>query len=152
MELSSLVQQIQYMLAPGIMISSSALLLLGYQTKFSNLFNRFRALNQEKRLLAQKSKREVGEDERLENLKEQLVRLFKRAGYVKNAIVLTYAAIISFIATSVFLFVNNYTDSEFIYLTLSCFLLGLTLVLLGSLLMLAEVSLSFHILQLERKS
>src|SRR3989338_954931 len=107
MELSNLVQQIQYMLAPAIMVSSSALLLLGYQNKFSALFNRFRSLNQERRLLVQKIKRESAEEDRLGNLKAQLGRLFKRATNVKNAIVLTYSAIICFLATSVFLFLNK---------------------------------------------
>ena len=145
-------KKIEYMVAPAIMVSSSALLLLGYQNKFSALFNRFRSLNQERRLLVQKIKRESAEEDRLGNLKAQLGRLFKRATHVKNAIVLTYSAIICFLATSVFLFLNTYTEAQFSYLTISFFLAGLICVFASSILMIVEVVISFNILQLESKS
>jgi len=38
---AEIVQKIQYMIAPAVMVSSSALLLLGFNNKFSNLANRF---------------------------------------------------------------------------------------------------------------
>ncbi|MBI3999160.1 MAG: DUF2721 domain-containing protein [Candidatus Omnitrophica bacterium] len=151
MELSKTVQEIQYMLAPAIMISSSALLLLGFQNKFSSLFNRFRALNQEKRSLDQKPSRNEVENKRLENLREQLARIFGRASYVKNAIFATYTAIVCFIATSIFLFLNIYSPLKLPYLTICFFLLGLILILASSFFMLIETRISFRILLLERK-
>lgn len=152
MEFSKLVHEIQYILAPAIMVSSSALLLLGYQNKFSALFNRFRSLNQERRALTQKTKREPIEEERLGNLKAQLGRLKRRATHVKNAILLTYGAIVSFLATSVFLFLNIYMEAALSYLAISFFLTGLICVFAGSVLMIIEVTISFNILQLESKS
>jgi hypothetical protein len=41
MGLDTIVLEIQNVLAPAVMISSSALLLMGFQAKFSNLANRF---------------------------------------------------------------------------------------------------------------
>jgi hypothetical protein len=152
MEIDQIVQQIQYTLAPAIMISSSALLLLGFQNKFSALFNRFRMLNQEKRSLVEKTNKSETEALRLESLGKQLPRLTRRASHVKNAIVLTYAAIISFVTTSVLLFLHPYTHSGLIYTTLAFCLLGLLLILISSFFMIAEVLISFNILILERKS
>ena len=152
MEISQIVQQIQYTLAPAIMISSSALLLLGFQNKFSALFNRFRMLNQEKRSLVEKTNRSKTEGLRLENLEEQLPRLARRAAHVKNAIVLAYAAIISFVMTSVLLFLHPYANSRLLHATLAFCLLGLLLILTGAFFMIAEVLISFNILTLERKS
>ena len=51
MDVAKIVEEIHLVLAPAVMISSSALLLLGFQTKFSNLASRFRTLNYELREL-----------------------------------------------------------------------------------------------------
>ena len=152
MEIDQIVQQIQYALAPAIMISSSGLLLLGFQNKFSALFNRFRMLNQEKRFLAEKTTRTKIENARLENVGEQLPRLARRAGHVKNAIVLTYAAIVSFVITCVLLFLNSYAKTRLIHATLFFCLLGLVFILISAFFMIAEVMISFNILTLERES
>ena len=152
MEPVQIVQEIQYTLAPAIMISSSALLLLGFQNKFSSLFNRFRTLNQERRNLNQKINRDALENSRLENLKEQLPRIMKRATHVKNAVLLTYGAILCFIATSVFLFLNLYTDLELTHWTIGIFMMGLLLVLVSAVFMIVETTIAFRILVLEGKS
>ena len=152
MGIDQIVQQIQYILAPAIMISSAGLLLLGFQNKFSALFNRFRMLNQERRFLIEKTNKSKTENTRLESVGEQLPRLMKRACHVKNAIVLTYVAIALFVATSVLLFLNAYTKIQLLHATLSCFLIGLLLVLISSFFMISEMMISFNILILEKKS
>ena len=152
MELPKIVQEIQYMLTPAIMVSSASLLLLGFQNKFSALFNRFRALNEERRRLTQKEVRNSMENTRLENLKKQLSRLMKRATHVKNAILLTYSAILCFVLTSLLLFLNTYTALRVLSLTILFFLTGLLLVLLSSIFMMIEVGIAFNILRLEKKS
>ena len=152
MELPKIVQEIQYMLTPAIMISSAALLLLGFQNKFSALFNRFRALNEGRRRLAQKEARNPLENTRLENLEEQLNHLMKRATYVKNAILLTYSAILCFVSTSLLLFLNTYTALGLLNFVMIFFLTGLLLVLVSSIFMLIEAGIAFNIMKLERKS
>ena len=151
MDLHKIVQEIQYVLAPAIMISSASLLLLGFQNKFSSLTNRFRILNQEKRSLEAKPSRSESEEKRFANLKEQVDGLMQRATHVKNAIILTYGAIVSFIATSVLLFLNIYTPLHSIALTIACFLIGLLLIFASSALMMIEVALAFKIVSLEHR-
>ena len=152
MDLHKIVQEIQYVLAPAIMISSASLLLLGFQNKFSSLVNRFRVLNHEKRLLEQNKSRNLTEEERLDNLLRQVGGLVSRATHVKNAIILTYGAILCFVATSILLFLNLYTFIQSFTPTIACFLIGLLLILISSLLMMVEVALAFRIVTLEYES
>jgi len=152
MEPSYAVQVIQTTLAPAVMISSSALLLLGFQNKFSALFDRFRTLNEEKRDLKKKPRRDDFEEERLHNLEEQLTRLMRRATHVKNAILSTYLAMISFLATSFFLFWSTYARYNFNYITLTFFGAGLILIVSAAISIIVEVTISYHILTIEKKS
>lgn len=152
MILSKIIQNIQYILAPAIMISSASLLLLGFQNKFSALFNRFRSLNEEKRHLKKKGVRETFEEERLVNLERQLVGLSFRASCVKNAILSTYAAIIAFLGTSFFIFLGIYFTVRLEGMIITSFTIGLVFLLLASVLMLTEVNMSYRILKIERRS
>ena len=152
MDLTKIVQDIQYVLAPAVMISSSALLLLGFQNKFSSLVSRFRALNQEKRLLSQKKEKTPIDQERFLSVTEQVDRLAKRATHVKNAILLAYSAIICFIATSILLFFKIYTSLQLSHLAIASFLLGLAFIFAASILMIVEVTLAFNIVRIEKES
>lgn len=143
---------IQHTLAPAVMISSAALLLLGLQNKFSNLFNRFRALNQEKRMLAQNPDRNTFENKRMENLKVQLDQLERRTRYVKNAIVLSDLAIGCFVSTSVCLFWARYAGVPAGYPAMGLFLAGMACLLTAVFFMMKETRLAYHILQVEAKS
>lgn len=149
MDLSGVVGEIQLVLAPAVMISSSALLLLGFQTKFSNLANRFRALNHEKRELAKKERREGREEERYLNLSMQVEQLLRRATQVKNAILLAYAAISFFLVTSVLIFVNIRSEVSLSFWIVFAFLAGLILELIASIVMMVEVNLAFKVVRLE---
>ncbi|OGW87180.1 MAG: hypothetical protein A3C35_00510 [Omnitrophica bacterium RIFCSPHIGHO2_02_FULL_46_11] len=151
MELSKIVQNIQYILAPAIMISSGALLLLGFQNKFSALFNRLRLLNEERRRLKKKPQRVDTENQRLQNVEKQLEGIAKRLFYVKNAILAVYVAIIAFLMTSFFLFFAIYFEFQFEFLTIFFFGTGLTALFVSSILIMLEVSVAYRILQLERK-
>ena len=152
MDISKIIQEIQYILAPAIMVSSSALLLLGFQTKFSNLANRFRVLNHEKRALSQKAQKETSEEDRLGNLTSQIHHLMRRASHVKNAIVLTYGAIICFAGTSILIFLNIYTSFKLVHSTVAIFLVGLVMVFLSAILMILETMLFYQVISLEKES
>lgn len=134
------------------MISSAALLLLALQNKFSSLFNRFRLLNEERRLLEQRLDRSPIDNERLHSLKLQLEELIRRTMQVKNAIHFNYVAILCFIATSVFLFLNRYSVLPLAYPSVFIFLAGMICIFVAILFMVMETRLAFHILQLEKKS
>ena len=151
MDTPRVIQVIQYAIAPAVMVSSSALLLLGFQNKFSNLANRFRALNQEKRFLSQKTQRDPAEEARLGNLTEQVDQLVRRASCVKNAILLTYAGIICFVSTSILIFVSNTSSSQLYRLTIGVFLLGFIFLLAASVQMILETRLFYKVISLEKK-
>ena len=148
----SVVQEIQYVLAPAVMISSAALLLLGFQNRFSSLMNRFRALTHEKRSLFSEPNRTAAQTMRLKSLSKQISGLSRRVTYIKNAILLSYAAIVCFIVTSILLFVKIYAGVETLSLTVTFFLLGLLLIFADCVLMMIEISLAFQIVAIEQKS
>ncbi len=142
-------QIIQSSLAPGIMISSSGLFLLGLQTRFSNLFSRFRALNQERRALEL-----AGPEgkERHESVIRQLDGLLKRVRAVKNAILFLYAGIFCFIAASLSLFLA-YTPLQVPGgCGFAAFFAGMLFICCAVFFMVREILFSFHILRLERNS
>ncbi len=152
MNFGEIVQEIQYVLAPAIMVSSAALLLLGFQNKFATLASRFRALNQERRALAVKNFRTKEENERFDNLVTQVNHLHERATCVKNAILLTYLSIVCFVLTSVLLFVSIHANLQFFQFIITLFLVGLVLILATSLIMIKEISIAFKVVTLEKKS
>ncbi len=145
-------QIIQLSLTPGIMISCTALFLLGLQTRFSNLFGRFRAMNQERRVLEQIPSRTSKENDRLQNLALQLDRLIKRARVVKSAILFFYAGVVCFILSSLALFLAHSTSFISAKIGLLAFFSGMLLILAGCLCLIREIVLAFNILQLERQS
>ena len=146
------IQEIQYMLAPAIMVSSASLLLLGFQTKFSNLASRFRVLNREKQELGQKAGRSREEEARLANVRDQVQYLLRRASLVKNAILLTYGAILFLVGTSVLILMDIYSSREFHYLILGAFSAGLVCLFLTALVMIMETGLFYRIMIFEKKS
>lgn len=151
-EVAQTVQNIQYVLAPAVMVSSAALLTMGLQTKFSNLANRLRALNSERRVLNLKHPRESGEAVRLESLEGQIDHLMRRARYIKNAIVGFFASILCFAATSILIFLDVYAKFPAGGITVAVFILGLGLVLASVVLLIQEASISYRVIELERKS
>ncbi len=145
------VQQIQFMVAPAVMVSSSALLMLGFNNKFSNLANRFRLLNHEKRTLQHKANKDQIELARLGNLALQVQHLMKRATYVKNAILCTYFAIICFVSTSIFIFSGNFGPFSGSVVATAVFFVGFLMLIVTSLYMIAETSLFYHVITIEEK-
>lgn len=152
MDISKIVQEIQYVLAPAIMISSAGMLLLGFQTKFSNLASRFRGLNHERQQLARLNSRSREEELRFESLKHQSESIFRRASLVKNAIFLTYGSIAFFAGASVMILLSMHAISTFYPFIIVTFAIGILLLFASAFVMLAETQLLFQALTLEKKS
>jgi hypothetical protein len=152
MEIAQLVQDIQAVLAPAVMVSSAALLLLGLQAKFSNLASRFRGLHHERRLLVLKAERNAAEEERLKSVQDQAEHLMRRAACVKRAIMLSYIAIASFMGSSMLLFFDVFTSLRLDQGVVGVFIVGLGCVLGSALVMIAETRLFYTVLTLERLS
>ena len=102
--ITSIVEIIQLMLAPGIMISACGLLLLGMNNKYSLVVNRIRLLNEERRKTIHKTTEEKNfnyqETQRLESISMQISSLVYRVKLVRNAVLCYTIAVALFVLTS----------------------------------------------------
>jgi 4-amino-4-deoxy-L-arabinose transferase-like glycosyltransferase len=97
----TVIQIIQLILAPAVMINACGLLLLATSNKYSNVLNRIRLLNEEKRKLFKKAgEKNFEEALRLESLSRQIAHLMHRAELVRNSVMCYTGAIALFIVTS----------------------------------------------------
>jgi len=152
----SIVEVIQLMLAPGIMISACGLLLLGMNNKYSLIVSRIRALNEEKRRFVNKASEKVfsyEENVRLESISRQLNALILRVKLVRNAVFFYTAAVALFVLTSLFIgiqFLGKFQSLDF--LITSLFLIGMLAVLSGVVFAAYETIKGYQIINLEVKS
>jgi hypothetical protein len=102
--ITSIVEIIQLMLAPGIMISACGLLLLGMNNKYSLVVNRIRLLNEERRGVVRKTSEvedfDYQETQRLESISMQISSLVFRVKLVRNAVLAYTTAVALFVITS----------------------------------------------------
>ena len=144
----SIIEIIQAMLAPGIMISACGLLLLGMNNKYSLVVNRIRTLNIEFRGLQQEN------IERQESILEQLPLLIQRMRIIRNAVWLYTIAIAFFIFSilSIGLFLLIQLNSIMNYISFGLFILALIALLIGVIHAAKEVRLGYDILSIETKN
>ncbi len=99
----TVIQAIQLMLAPAVMINGCGLLMLGISNKFSSVVNRVRLLNEEKRkLFSRAAEPSFGaqETQRLESIARQLERLLRRAWLVRTSLLCYTIGVALFVLTS----------------------------------------------------
>jgi hypothetical protein len=138
------------MLAPAVMLSACGLFLLGLQNKYSNIINRIRDLNEEKRELGLIDELNKFQRRRLKSVAKQLVGLLRRARLDKNSILSLYAAMIFFMLSSLSIALKDLgwvLKDEIPSLIL--FLLGTALVFTGTVFAYLEVRISYRVVQLE---
>lgn len=152
----SIVEVIQLMLAPGIMISACGLLLLGMNNKYSLVVNRIRMLNEERRRFVNKAAdKEFSYEEtiRLESISRQLSALTFRVKLVRNAVFYYTAAVALFVLTSLFIGIQYLGKFQNLnYLITTIFLLGMVAVLAGVVFAAYETIKGYQIINLEVKS
>jgi hypothetical protein len=155
-DISSIVQIIQLMLAPGLMISACGLLLLGMNNKYSLIVNRIRLLNEERRRALHKlddKEFSFQENIRFESITKQLERLTYRVGLVRNAVLSYTIAVALFVLTSLLIGVGYLFDitrmNSFITVL---FLLGMVSVLVGVLFAAYETYKGYEIVKYEVES
>jgi Protein of unknown function (DUF2721) len=155
-EISSIVQIIQLMLAPGIMISACGLLLLGMNNKYSLVVSRIRLLNEERRKALHKlgdTEFNFQENVRFESITKQLEKLTYRVGLVRNAVLSYTIAVALFVLTSLLIGFGYLLDitrmNSFITIL---FLLGMTSVLVGVLFAAYETYKGYEIVKYEVES
>jgi hypothetical protein len=151
----SIIQVIQLMLAPGLMISACGLLLLGMNNKYSLVVNRIRLLNEEKRKFFSKAGEkdlQYEEDVRLESLSMQLNGLAFRVKLIRNAVLSYTIAVAFFVLTSLSIgFQFIFEEGRIDFLITALFLAGMILVLIGVIYAAYETKKGYNIIHLEVK-
>jgi hypothetical protein len=151
----SIVEVIQLMLAPGIMISACGLLLLAMNNKYSLVVNRIRLLNEEKRrFIAKAGERGFNYEEtvRLESISRQLLELVFRVRLVRNAVLFYTIAVALFVMTSLFIGILYLFNLQTLsYLITILFLFGMICVLSGVIYAAYESIKGYQIIRLEYK-
>jgi Protein of unknown function (DUF2721) len=152
----SIVEVIQLMLAPGLMISACGLLLLGLNNKYSLVVNRIRILNEEKRRFVNKAAEKdfsYEETVRLESISRQISALSFRVKLVRNSVLSYTIAVALFVITSLLIGIQYLFDFQSLsYLMTTLFLLGMLSVLIGVIYAANETIKGYLIVHLEVKS
>jgi hypothetical protein len=143
------IQFISGLLAPAIMISSCGLILLGLQNKYSNIIDRIRSLNEEKRRLEMMDSLDRFQERRMRSLTAQISRLLVRAKLDRNGILSLYLAILSFILTSLAIAPAYFGYFGLVTLSIVFFVGGIGLVLAGIIYVALEVSNSYKVVKHE---
>ncbi len=149
----TLIQLIQFMLAPAVMISACGLLLLGINNKYSLVVNRVRLLNEERRKFRKKIGGESYETEdniRLESISKQLVLLVYRVKLVRNSVLSYTLAIALFVLSSLMIGVAFFTKRiDLDYIILASFLFGMIAVFVGIIFAMFETTRGYEIVKFE---
>lgn len=147
-----ILQLIQLMLAPAVMINACGLLILGINSKYSIIVNRIRLLNDERRNLINLSK-ENESQERIKSISEQLIKLAFRVKIVRNVVFCYVSALTLFVLTSILIGFDFLTLSFSLkYFSIVTFLCGMILVLSGALLTSYEIFEGYKIVRFEVES
>lgn len=151
------IETIQAILAPAVMITGVALLLLTFNARHSSLVNRIRLLDDEKRNLYRKEKLNSGLDTneqlRLRSIENQLKLLLPRLAYLRNGMLSQTLAAMLFMLTSFsiglgyFSVYTSFTQAAM----LAAFTLGMCLVLVGAAFLALEIFLSYRVILVEVK-
>ena len=145
-----IVQLIQGMLAPGLMISACGLLLLGMNNKYSLVVNRIRLLNEEKRKVFHQEKIDENDSNRLSNIELQISHLIERISLVRNAVFSYSLAVALFIVSSVLIGLTiNMSTPPFDWLIVAFFYAGMLAVFVGIVFAAIEVWKGYRIVKIE---
>lgn len=149
----SVIQVIQLILAPGIMINACGLLLLSISNKFTSVLNRIRALTGEKRkLIFNAAEREYYpiENQRIESISRQVSGLLNRARLIRNAVFCYLVAVGLFVTTSLFIGMDYFVSIlQFRYFILGAFLLGMVVVFIGVIFGVLDTMKGYNIVKFE---
>lgn len=145
----SVIQVIQLILAPAVMINACGLLLLSTSNKYSLVLNRIRLLNDEKRKLFRKAgEKNFEENLRLESLSKQLGQLMIRAKLMRDAVLCYTSGVGLFVVTSLLIGIQFFNAVlQFQYLILGIFLLGMISMFLGAIFAFLDAKRGYDIVQ-----
>ncbi len=145
-----IVQLIQGLLAPGLMISACGLLLLGMNNKYSLVVNRIRLLTEEKRKIFHQEKIDEIDSNRLSNIELQISHLIGRISLVRDAVFSYSLGVALFIVSSVLIGLTiNIRTATFHWLIVAFFYAGLFAVFVGIIFATIEVWKGYRIVKIE---
>ena len=150
--METIIEAIQAILAPAVMITGVALLLLTFNARHSSLVNRIRLLDDEEReLLRRRPKLDKIETLRLKSIKNQLDLLLSRLLYVRNGMLCLLLAATFFVLTSFSIGLAYFSASIGLTQTMInfTFVPGMLLVLIGVLFLAIEVYISYRVIEIE---
>jgi hypothetical protein len=127
---------VQSMVTPAVMISACGLLLLSMSNKLARIVDRIRGLNAEDRTVPPGD-----ESVRRHSIRNQIDSLVRRATYLRNACGLLYLAVAVFAASSLCVGLSR-VASAFGTLMLVAFVAGLGIVVWSGILAYLEIRLS----------
>jgi hypothetical protein len=142
---AGLLNLVQSMVTPAVMISACGLLLLSISNKLGRIVDRTRELNSEDRGLAD----DIEAVRRL-SIRNQIDILLRRALLLRNACGLLYLAVAVFALTSLCVGLSNLARA-FEVLMLVLFVIGLAAVVWAGILAYLEIRLSHHAITEEIK-
>ena len=149
----SVIQAIQLILAPGVMISACGLLLLGINNKFTSVLNRIRILTEEKRkIIHNAAEREIltHEIQRSESITRQVAGLLVRAQLIRNSVFCYLCAVGLFVITSLLIGADYFVPMlQLRYLILGTFLGGMVVVFVGVIFGVLDTTKGFNIVKFE---
>lgn len=136
--------------APAIMISASALMILALHAKYSSLIDRLRSLNEERRSIVNAPEQQKS-GQRLQNVVEQIELFLVRARLVRNSIVSLYLAISLFVLSSIIIGVAIVISSIGLPIgaSLIVFMLGMVCVFIGTVYALRDILNAYTIARIE---
>jgi hypothetical protein len=148
------IQAIQAILAPAVMITGVALLLLTLNARHSSLVNRIRLLNDEERELRRKGgKVDELDNARLRSIQNQIDQLLPRLRYVRNGMLCHLLAAIFFVLTSFSIGLGYFSVSSAITQAMinATFIIGMLLVLVGVTFLALEIYVSYRVILIETR-
>lgn len=151
---SAATQAIQAILAPAVMVSASALFLLGLNARYVAIITRIRLLNDEKRKLHcdldAHDELSRAECDRLLSVEYQLDVLQQTAWYLRNSILCQVLAAFLFVLTSCFIglyFITSVVMAEAVSIYL--FMAGILLLLSGITFLGLDIFNSYRVISIE---
>jgi len=153
----NVIQTIQSILAPALLISSCGLMLLALNNRYSNIIGRIRMLCSEKRklidTLVKEGELDYHQNVRFQSIEKQLNELLKRCKLVRNAILCKIAGVAMAVLTSLFIALAYIFEvTIFQNFALYIFIIGMFFVGVGVFSFGAEVIIGYKIAELEVKA
>ena len=154
-----IVGMFQTTFVPVLMISGIGLFTLIIQTRYGRIVDRIRAINAERlALMKEIAMKKISETEivwnenRLEDLEQQMMILVKRGKLLKNALQFMFVSVFTSIISSLLLFIQYMVGMSMTLPVIIFFTASMVLIFMGSINTLREVATSYDAVVLDTET